>query len=169
MLKYFNLTFSYSSLITLLFYFFVKNALTVIRVRCLSLILFWVDVFKARSQIFIKIEYMSFFRFLPRRWLRRFRSLTRRRWRQRKLSTTSYHSPLSGISSWKRFRDIDIIWHFSSVSRFLLRTLIAWPSSLATLSDSTISQMTVQRLRQYCRLTWYAFKAAFYDWIKVIQ
>ena len=55
-MKYFNLKFSYYSLITLLFYFFVKNALTVIRVGCLILILLWVDGFKARSQTSIKIE-----------------------------------------------------------------------------------------------------------------
>ena len=33
--------------------------------------------------------------------------------------------------------------------RSLRRTLIAWPSSLETLSDSTISQTTAQQLRQY--------------------
>ena len=59
------LIFSYSSLITLLFYFFVKNALTVIRVRCL--ILCRVDDFKTRSEKFIEIENVSMFRCLQRR------------------------------------------------------------------------------------------------------
>ena len=150
------------SLITLLFYFFVKNALTVIRVKFPDKCFFLQNMIDVRRDF--KLSQIS--RCLRKRWLRRCRSWTRRRWRLRKPSTTFCHSPLSGTSSWRRLLFLFDIFlsgcydpeeviakkdyfplHDSSSPRSLQRTLIAWRSSSATSSVSTISQMTALRLR----------------------
>ena len=150
------------SLITLLFYFFVKNALTVIRVKFPDKCFFLQNVIDVKRDF--NLSQIS--RCLQRRWLRRCRSWTRRRWRPRKPSMTFCHSPLSGISSWRRLFFLydnflpgcsepeEVIskkdyfpLQDSYASRSLQRTLIAWRSSSATSSVSTISQMTALRLR----------------------
>ena len=153
------------SLITLLFYFFVKNALTVIRVKFPDKCFFLQNLIDVKD---VKRDFnlLQIFRCLQKRWLRRCRSWTRRRWRPRKPSTTFCHSPLSGTSSWRRLLFLFDIFlsgcydpeeviakkdYFplqdSYASRSLQRTLIAWRSSSATSSVSTISQMIVLRLR----------------------
>ena len=89
------------SLITLLFYFFVKNALSVIRVCIYA--------------TFIQVSYIwirnHFPRCLQKKLLKRCRSWIRKRWKQRRLSMTSFLSPLSEISKWKRSQKYPWVLH----------------------------------------------------------
>ena len=150
------------SLITLLFYFFVKNALTVIRVKFPDKCFFF-KMWNAWKEISIFQNFQVF----AKEVIEKVQELDQEKMKTEK----AFHDflPLTIVRDIKLKKVVIFIWQFflsgcydseeviakkdylhlhdSSLSRSLQRTLIAWRSSSATSSVSTISQMTALRLR----------------------